>query len=239
MATEKIHTRIRQDQIAQAVLQLISRQGLKGLSVAGVAAEVGLVPSALYRHFKGKEAMVDAALEVIRRKLLGNVGAVRRQTGDALEQLRLLLERHLEMVRENQAIPRIIFSEEVYAGYPDRKKKVYHLIGTFRARVEAIIRAGQKKGEIRGDQAPKIVAVLFLGLFQPAAVLSYLSDGRYDVVRHIRQVWPLFQEAIRVKPPRSTTACPLPANLRPGTNLPVNLGEKESAMSRKSRSGRT
>jgi AcrR family transcriptional regulator len=201
MATAKIQTQIRKDQIAQAVLTLISRQGLKGLSVAGVAAEVGLVPSALYRHFKGKEAMVDAALDVIRLLLLGNLEAVCRDSGEALERLRLLLGRHLEMIRDNQAIPRIIFSEEVYAGYPDRKKKVYHLVRTFLSRVEAIVQAGQAKGELRGDQSPKTVAVLFLGLFQPAAVLSYLSDGRYDAGRHIRLVWPLFQEAIQGKPP--------------------------------------
>ena len=58
MGTEKIQTQIRKDQIVRAVLDLISRHGLKALNVAAVAAEIGLVPSALYRHFKGKEEMV-------------------------------------------------------------------------------------------------------------------------------------------------------------------------------------
>jgi AcrR family transcriptional regulator len=199
MGTEKIQTQIRKDQIVRAVLDLISRHGLKGLNVAAVAAEIGLVPSALYRHFKGKEEMVDAALEVIRRKLLGNVDAVCRETKDTLEQLRLLLGRHLDLIRENQAIPRIIFSED--AGYPDRKKKVYQTIKTFLSLVEVMVRRGQKSGQIRGEYAPEMVAVLFLGLFQSAAILSYLSDGRYDVERHIRRAWPIFREAIRVAQP--------------------------------------
>ena len=199
MGTEKIQTQIRKDQIVRAVLDLISRHGLKGLNVAAVAAEIGLVPSALYRHFKGKEEMVDAALEVIRRKLLGNVDAVCKETEDPLERLRLLLGRHLEMIRDNQAIPRIIFSEEVYAEYPNRKKKVYQFVRTFLSRVETIVRWGQKTGQIRGDYDPEMVSVLFLGLFQPAAVLSYLSDGRYDVSRHIHRAWPIFREAIRLE----------------------------------------
>jgi AcrR family transcriptional regulator len=201
MGTEKIQTDIRKNQIARAVLHLISREGLKGLTMAGVAAEIGLVPSALYRHFTGKEEMVEVALQVIRRRLLGNVEAVCRQTGDALERLRLLLERHLNMIRENQAIPRIIFSEDAYAGQPDRKQKVFRLIKTFLSRVEVIVRIGQKKGQIRGDYTPERIAVLFLGLLQPAAVLSYLSDGRYDVERHIRQAWPIFREAIKTEQP--------------------------------------
>ena len=196
MGTEKVKTQIRKDQIAQAVLRLVADQGLKGLSVAAVARQIGLVPSALYRHFKGKEEMVDAALEIIRQRLLGNVEFVCQETEDPLERLRLLLERHLEMIRDNQAIPRIIFSEDVYAGHSDRKKKVYHLVRTFLSEVEAIVRVGQKTGHITKNFEPEMVSVLFLGLFQPAAVLWYLSDGRYDVSRHIHRAWPVFKEAI-------------------------------------------
>lgn len=197
MGTEKVQTQIRRDQIAQAVLRTISRHGLKGLSMAGVAAEIGLVPSALYRHFKGKEEMVEAALDVIRRKMLGNVEVVCRETGDALERLRLLLGRHLEMIGESQAIPRLIFSEDVYAGHPQRKKKVYHLLRTFLSRVADIVRQGQETGQLRQNINPKIVSVMFLGLFQPAAVLWYLSEGRYDVRKHADTVWPLFREAVK------------------------------------------
>jgi TetR/AcrR family transcriptional regulator, fatty acid metabolism regulator protein len=204
MGAKKIQTDIRRDQITQAVLQLVSRKGLKGLSVAGVAAEIGLVPSALYRHFQGKEAMVEAALEVIRRRLLGNVDAVCRQTEDALERLRLLLARHLDLIREHQAIPRIIFSEDVYTSHSDRKQKIFRLVKTFLSRVEAIVRLGQKNGQIRGDYTPERIAVLFLGLFQPAAVLFYLSDGLYDVERHIQQAWPIFREAIKMEQPPAT-----------------------------------
>jgi AcrR family transcriptional regulator len=204
MGTEKVQTQIRRDQIAQAVLRLISRHGLKGLNMARVAAEIGLVPSALYRHFRGKEEMVDAALDVIRLRLLGNVDAVCQETENALERLRLLLGRHLEMIRDNQAIPRIIFSEEVYAGHSDRKIKVYHLVKTFLSQVEAIVRMGQKTGQIRKNFEPKMVSVLFLGLFQPAAVLWYLSDGRYDVSRHIHRAWPIFKEAIKGEQPLPT-----------------------------------
>ena len=161
-----------------------------------MARQIGLVPSALYRHFKGKEEMVDAALEIIRRRLL-------RQFGRRLEETEAPLDgcgslgRHLEMIRDNQAIPRIIFSEEVYAEHPNRKKKVYHLVRTFLSRVEAIVRVGRKAGQIREDFEPEMISVLFLGLFQPAAVLWYLSDGRYDISRHIHRAWPIFKDAIK------------------------------------------
>ena len=71
MVAQKLGTDIRQQQIVQAALSLISSHGLKGLSIAGIASRVGLVPSAIYRHFKNKEQVIDAILDLIRERLLG------------------------------------------------------------------------------------------------------------------------------------------------------------------------
>ncbi len=67
MAREKLDTEIRQEQIAQAALSLIASRGIKGLSVAAVARRVGLVPSGIYRHFKGKlYEVVEVHLETLK-----------------------------------------------------------------------------------------------------------------------------------------------------------------------------
>jgi TetR/AcrR family transcriptional regulator, fatty acid metabolism regulator protein len=196
MGTKKVQTRIRQDQIAQAVLHLISRHGLKGLSVAGVAAEIGLVPSALYRHFTGKEEMVDAALKIIRRKLLGNIGRIRAATGDSLERLEGLSRGTLEIMRGNQAIPRIVFSEDAVVDQPKRKRMVRRLIKSFLRQVKTIIVEGQTAGRIRVETDADAAAVFFLGLIQPAAILFYLHEGKYDAEGHRQKAWGLFRRAI-------------------------------------------
>ncbi len=63
---------------------------------------------------------------------------------------------------------------------------------------------GKKQGKSGENVEPEMVSVLFLGLFQPAAVLWYLSDGRYDVGRHIHRAWPIFKEAINAEQPLPT-----------------------------------
>jgi AcrR family transcriptional regulator len=45
MRATKTNTAIRQDQIATSALALIARQGFHRLSIAGIAREVGVVPS--------------------------------------------------------------------------------------------------------------------------------------------------------------------------------------------------
>jgi len=48
------------DRILDATRALFGVGGVEGVTVRGVAAEVGITPMAIYRHFAGKEALVDA-----------------------------------------------------------------------------------------------------------------------------------------------------------------------------------
>ncbi len=106
MRARKLNTQIRKEQIARAALDLIGRGGLQGLSIAAIARRVGLVPSAIYRHFKSKGHVLDAIPDLFREALLGNVRVVREASSDALEHLRQLLAQHVRLIRENRGIPR-------------------------------------------------------------------------------------------------------------------------------------
>ncbi|HEY3757758.1 MAG TPA: TetR/AcrR family transcriptional regulator [Opitutaceae bacterium] len=49
-----------QSAILQVARRAFDRRGLAGLSLRAIAAKVGITPMAIYRHFKNKEALVDA-----------------------------------------------------------------------------------------------------------------------------------------------------------------------------------
>lgn len=197
MAREKLETGIRQEQIAQAALHLIATQGLKRLSVASVARRIGLVPSAIYRHFENKDQMLDAAIDHIGEMLLTNVRIVCEETSGPVERLHRLLMRHIRLIRENVGIPRVVFSEEVYNGHPERKAKVYAMISKYLDRVAEIVREGQEQNRIRRDVDPKTVALMFLGLVQPVAILWHMSEGKLDVTKHAEKAWKVFSGAIQ------------------------------------------
>jgi AcrR family transcriptional regulator len=196
MRAEKQHSEVRRDQIVRAAMALIADQGLKGLSVAAVARRVGIVPSALYRHFKGKEEILEATRGLVRDLLMENLQAVRRETSLPLEQLRLLLVRHIQMAREFQAIPRIIFSDELLSTHPRRKTALYKIIQEFLKQVADIIAQGQRLNQIDPHLDPETVSVLFLGIVQPPIILWHLSDGRFDLTNHVEKAWPIFKVAL-------------------------------------------
>jgi TetR/AcrR family transcriptional regulator, fatty acid metabolism regulator protein len=200
MATKKrFGTNIRRDQIAEAALNIVRTEGVRGLNVSAVAEKVGFVPSAVYRHYKNKGEIVGAVLQLIQTRLNAHFDEVVKQDIDPVEKLRLLLTRHIDLISSNNAIPRIIFSEEVLGGMPEKRQQLYGIIRDVVRNVSAIVSEGQKRGAIRSDLAADNIAVSFLGMIQPAAVIWSLSDGEFDLVQHSRNAWRLFSEAIRKK----------------------------------------
>ena len=68
-------------------MNLIASRGLKGLSVAAIANRIGLVPSAIYRHFKSKDAVLDMILDFIQEKLLNNIRMTCKETSEPMDRL--------------------------------------------------------------------------------------------------------------------------------------------------------
>lgn len=196
---EKLHTEIRREQLAQAALALIAEHGIEELSVARVARRVGLVPSAIYRHYPGKDELVDAAVALIRERLHGNVTAAMQDAEDALERLQHLLMAHVRVIRQNKGILRVLFSDEFHHGDPERKARVYEMVSSYLKRVAEIVTDGQRQGRIRRDLNAGTISVMFLGLIQPASILWHLSGESFDVTKHVQRAWPILAAAIRAR----------------------------------------
>lgn len=200
MPAEKLTTDVRREQIAQATLDLIGAKGLAGVSVAAVARRIGLVPSALYRHFPGKDDVLDAAMELILSRLLENVDAACAQDVSPMRCLRALLDRHVKMIRESRGIPLMLLSPDFYGDRPDRRQRVHEGIRAYLARIAELIRQAQRAGEAAPETDPDVASVLFLGLIQPSVILWHMSDGDFDVTRQANRAWPLFERSIQSGP---------------------------------------
>ncbi len=195
----KTKTEIRQDQIIQAALRLIAGYGFRALNIASLAKEVGVVPSAIYRHYASKDAVLDAVLDLIGQRLQENVQAIRQERFNALDRLHHLLNRHIELVCENKGIPRMVFSEEIIGGRPIRRKRLYQIIQDYLAKVAELIREGQNQGCIRADLVPDTVSVMFLGLVQPVVILHLLSEGQFNVLKFQAEAWRLFSQMLQTE----------------------------------------
>lgn len=196
MAMEKLDTEVRREQIIEAALGLIAAHGVRQLSVAALARRVGLVPSALYRHFKNKQEIVSAAVEHIRGRVGENLKEVCAATPNALERLELIMMRVVKMIRELQAMPRIVFAEGI-SDQPEPKRYAYEMLKGLLAELESILRQGQERGEVRQDIDAASLAVMFWSQIPALVILWKMSDGGFDVTRQAERSWKLFREVLQ------------------------------------------
>lgn len=196
MATEKLPTDIRKEQIVESALQVMGKHPDKHLHVKDIAQHMGMAPSALYRHFKNRDAIMSAILELIRTKLYRNLENVRQINEDAEGRLRGLLERHIQLIKSEHGIPRMIFSDELWGQKQEKRQKMFRIVTGYLAEIEDMVREGQNKEEIKKDLNPAAVARMFFGIVQPAALLWHMSEGRFDIDEHLHIAWPLFWQAV-------------------------------------------
>ncbi len=140
--------------------------------------------------------MLDTVLDLIAARMEANVAKSKTDGGSALDRLHGLLTRHVELVRHNSAIPRVVFSEELLHGRIAHRRRMYEIIQGYLRQVEQFIRDGQREGCIRAGVDPEAASVLFLGLIQPGVVLWAMSGGEFDVGTHTEAGWKLFVEAV-------------------------------------------
>jgi TetR/AcrR family transcriptional regulator, fatty acid metabolism regulator protein len=174
----------------------MSENSTRRVHIKDIAGRLDMAPSALYRHFRNRDAVMSAVLELIRAKLYNNVETVRRASDDAVERLWELLSRHVRLIKERHGIPKIFFSDELWGQHQERRQKMFRIVTGYLAEIEDIVREGQRNGQIRADIAPKAAAKMFFGMVQPAALLWHMSEGGFDIDEHIALTWPLFAQAI-------------------------------------------
>jgi len=194
---EKKGTDIRREEIVIAALTLVANQGVKSMTIERIARIVGIVPSAIYRHFNNKSEILEAVLGMIFERMKKNVTEVDKENNNSLEAIRKLLMRQVQLIMEFSAIPQILFSEEVYRENQELKALLHKMIKSFLNALTEIVERGQKEGLIRTDMESRRIAIMFLGLFQPSAFLYHLSDGRFDMVKQVDMTWKIFSKAIQ------------------------------------------
>jgi AcrR family transcriptional regulator len=81
----------RREQILAVAAQLFAKHGYHGVSIADLGAAVGVSGPALYRHFPGKEALLEEMLVGISEHLLQGGQTLAESIDDPWERLRELV----------------------------------------------------------------------------------------------------------------------------------------------------
>lgn len=187
-------TEVRKEEIILAALAIVEHNGLDKLSIQDIAAKVGLVPAAIYRHFKGREDIVAALIEHIDKRLKYNLNQVNTITGSSIAKLKTLFELHVSLLKEEAAIPRVLYFLLSSDRNPELKASMLSAVGFYVKQVETLLLQGQEQGEISPDIDATAAAMMFLGMVQPVAIMSQVNKKVLDI--YPQKLWNSYQRSI-------------------------------------------
>jgi TetR/AcrR family tetracycline transcriptional repressor len=95
------------ERIARAALELSDREGVEGLSMRQLARALGVTPMALYVHFRNKDELIDAVVDLAARELTlpSERGPWKRQLVLLMTEIRRSVERHPTALSVRRARP--------------------------------------------------------------------------------------------------------------------------------------
>lgn len=198
-ARQRETTEIRQQQIADAALQIIGSKGIHGATIAEIAAEVGISEGNIYRHFKNKEEILKSVIEKIGEDLCRILTSV-QDTSDPLQRMGEIFQRHLALAANNKGIPRTLFSEEVMVIQGSLREEIMNRLTVYFKGVSEIISEGQKRNFIRPELKPEALTSMFIGTINFTVIRWTLSNFQLDMEAEGHVLWETFLKSIEPTP---------------------------------------
>lgn len=169
-------TTAKRTEIADAALRIIGERGITALTMASLAAELGVSPGAPFRHFASR----DEILEEVAHRVVELIGAAFPDLAlPPLERLSKLFLARTEVLGQHTGCGRLIFSDQFAKALPAKAAATIRgLVRQTRAYLLAILKEASEAGAIRTDLAPDDLLIPVIGTLQHLTFLSALpADG--------------------------------------------------------------
>jgi AcrR family transcriptional regulator len=183
------HLDARRMQILRAATRCFARQGFHRTTMQDIVRASRLSPGAIYRYFKGKDAIVEAMVACRQEDRAQKLAGPGNDSpgGSALTYLLQTLFHPLEGDDRERAIRRVII--QVWAETlrnPRIRKAVRENMRALRDPIAARLAEAQRRGELRGDLNANAIALVMMALLQGFILHEALGEeaepGQYLAV---------------------------------------------------------
>jgi len=169
----------RQKEIINASLELIAESGIQSLTIKNLSKKIGLVESAIYRHYESKTQILIAILDSITEGAKPN-----DLTGDesVICFLEKRLENHFLTFTNNPALVSVVFAEDLFQNEPLLIEKTKVKVEKSISELAKLISVGQQKGEIRNDIVSEQISIMINGSVRMLVKQWKMSGYSFDLI---------------------------------------------------------
>ncbi len=186
------------NRVAEAALSLIGTGGIRSVTPSAVARYLRIPRARVARAYPNHAAIAAALLDYVEERLEEHVRSAATGAEDAIARLERLITISCDAIRGDSRLLSVALAIALSLGARGRaqRQRVLSILMSYLKDVTEIVRDGQRLGQIRVDVDAGTVALMYLGVIQPAAILSHVSDGSFDLRNHVQRSFKLFREAI-------------------------------------------
>lgn len=179
--TDKMNTELseRQKEIIKASLEIIAENGIQSLTIKNLSKRIGLVESAIYRHYESKTQILIAILDSITGEAKSN-----DLKGDesVICFLEKILENHFLTFTNNPALVSVVFAEDLFQNEPLLVEKTKIKVEKSISELAKLISVGQQKGEIRNDIISEQASIMINGSVRMLVKQWKMSGYSFDLI---------------------------------------------------------
>ncbi len=193
---ERKSTEVRKEEIKQAVLKIIGKEGIKSVSTKNLAKYTGLSEGAIFRHFKSKKDIITSIIDDVGTDLIGALKAIAHSDIEPAERLFRFLCHTIKYLKENNGITILLFTEASHTNDSEMMDKLNHIFNSQQELVSTIIKAGIDKG-IWNEHIPiEIVTRLYMGIPITFNINLVLSKSKSKPKNFCKEMTSLFERIL-------------------------------------------
>ena len=168
------------ERILAAAKHLFAEAGFDAVSMNAIADRAGVSKANVFHHFKSKNDLYLAVLKIACSESHAQIDQLGSDKGSFVARLRDYSVSHLASILQDEKISRLVQRDLLENGPKRGKEFAEQVFGQNFARLVDILRSGQKKGELRKEIDPAMLATLLIGadvfFFQSREVLRHFPD---------------------------------------------------------------
>lgn len=178
---ERQSTEIRQEQIKQAVLDIIFTDGLKNLSTRNLAKKIGMSEATIFRHFATKQDIILSIIADFQNELIGALSTIANSKVESKQRLHDFLCTTVKYLTDNKGITILLLSEASNNNDAVLKDKLRQIFNSQKELFSKIICDGIATGLWDENISVDDVATLYMGIPVSVNVNLVLSGGEFHL----------------------------------------------------------
>lgn len=179
----------RQQDIAEAAIQLISERSIQELTIKNLSSRLGVTEAALYRHFRGKIDILTAILHLFSQQAEAVRVAAMERGGPPLDLIGHIILKHVEAFISRPPMADVVFSEEIFQNDSILSRTVHDIMKRNFEAMQKLISRGQKEGGIRRDIPPAELTTIVIGTLRMLVTRWRLARFGTDLKSDGNSTW--------------------------------------------------